>query len=68
MDLPDNPLASQFRLGRLLVGRDYGTPVCDDYQPPFPFTGHIHRVVCEDLSRPEPQELRQQVISTVEND
>ena len=68
MDLPDIPLASQFRLGRLLVGRDYGTPVCDDYQPPFPFTGHIHRVVCEDLSRPEPQDLRQQVISTVEND
>lgn len=68
IDLSDNLLASQFRLGRLLVGRDNGTPVCDDYKPPFPFTGHIHRVVCEDLSHPEPQDLRQQVISTVEND
>ena len=67
-DLSDNPLTTQFRLGRLLVGRDYGTPVCDDYQPPSPFTGHIHRVVCEDLSQPEPQDLRQQIISTVEND
>ena len=68
MNLPDNPLATQFRLGRLLVGRDYGTPVCDDYRPPFPFTGHIQRIVCEDLSQPEPADLRQQIISTVEND
>ena len=68
MDLSDNPLAAQFRLGRLLVGRDYGTPVCADYQPPFPFTGHIHRVVCEDLSQPGPGDLREQVISAVEND
>ena len=68
MDLSDNPLATQFRLGRLLVGRDYGTPVCADYQPPFPFTGHIQRVVCEDLSQPGPGDLREQVISAVEND
>ena len=68
MNLPDNPLATQFRLGRLLVGRDYGTPVCDDYQPPFPFTGHIQRVVCEDLSQPEPQDLRERIIKAVEND
>ena len=68
MALSDNPLATQFRLGRLLVGRDYGTPVCDDYRPPFPFTGHIQRIVCEDLSQPEPADLRQQIISTVEND
>ena len=68
MDLSDNPLATQFRLGRLLIGRDYGTPVGDDYQPPFPFTGHIQRVVCEDLSQPEPVDLRQQIISAVAND
>ena len=36
MNLSDNPLAAQFRRGRLLVGRDHGTPVCDDYRPPFP--------------------------------
>ena len=68
MDLSDNPLTTQFRLGRLLVGRDYGTPVCDDYQPPFPFTGHIQRVVCEDLGQPEPEDLREQIISAIEND
>ena len=68
MDLPDNPLRPQFRLGRLLIGRDYGTPVCDDYQPPFRFTGKIQRVVFEDLSQPEPEDLRERIISTVEND
>ncbi|MDE0437029.1 MAG: arylsulfatase [bacterium] len=68
MDLSDNPLGVQFRLGRLLIGRDYGTPVSADYQPPFPFTGHIQRVVCEDLSQPQPQDLREQIILTIEND
>jgi len=68
MDLSDNPLGVQFRLGRLLIGRDYGTPVSADYQPPFPFTGHIQRVVCEDLSQPQPQDLREQIINTIEND
>jgi len=67
-DLSDNPLAVQFRLGRLLIGRDYGTPVCDDYQPPFPFTGHIPRVVCEDLSQPQPEDLRERIINTLQND
>jgi len=28
--------------GKLLVGRDHGFPVCNDYWPPFPFTGEIH--------------------------
>ena len=68
MNLPDNPLTTQFRLGRLLIGRDYGTPVCDDYQPPFPFTGHIQHVVCDDLSQPQPTDLREQIIRTIEND
>ena len=31
----------------LLVGRDRGFPVCDDYQPPFPFTGTLHQIVLE---------------------
>ena len=30
--------------GRLLVGRDRGFPVCHDYEPPFPFSGEIHRL------------------------
>ncbi len=68
IDLPNNPLTTHFRLGRLLVGRDCGTPVCDDYRPPFPFTGEIQRVVCEDLSQPVPEDLRERIISAVEND
>ena len=68
MDLSDDPLRVQFRLGRLLVGRDYGTPVGDDYEPPFPFTGHIQRVVCEVLGQPEPEDVREQIISAIDND
>jgi arylsulfatase A-like enzyme len=41
------PLRWQIGGAGLLVGRDRGFPVCDDYQPPFPFTGTIHRVVIE---------------------
>lgn len=33
--------------GTLLIGRDNGTPVSDDYEPPFPFSGQIQRVVLE---------------------
>ena len=28
----------------LLIGRDRGLAVCDDYRPPFVFTGDLHRV------------------------
>jgi arylsulfatase A-like enzyme len=28
----------------MLIGRDRGLPVCDDYSPPFTFTGTLHRV------------------------
>jgi arylsulfatase len=31
----------------LLVGRDQGFPVCDDYTPPFVFTGRLDTVVLE---------------------
>jgi arylsulfatase len=31
--------------GGLRVGHDAGFPVSDDYQPPFPWTGTLHRVV-----------------------
>jgi len=68
MDLSDDLLGVQFRLGRLLVGRDYGTPVCDDYEPPFPFTEHIQRVVCEVLGQPEPEDVWEQIVSAIEED
>jgi arylsulfatase len=38
----------------LLVGRDRGLAVCDDYQPPFPFSGVLRRVVMES-THPEAQ-------------
>jgi arylsulfatase A-like enzyme len=31
----------------LFVGRDEGFPVCDDYTPPFPFNGTLHRLALE---------------------
>ena len=31
----------------LRLGYDAGFPVCDDYEPPFPWTGEIHRVTFE---------------------
>jgi arylsulfatase len=33
--------------GGMLVGRDRGIAVSDDYEPPFPFTGTLHAVVLE---------------------
>jgi arylsulfatase len=41
------PLRWQIGGAGLLVGRDRGFPVCDDYQPPFPFSGRIERLVIE---------------------
>ena len=31
----------------LLLGRDRGLPVCDEYRPPFPWTGVLHSVTVE---------------------
>jgi len=41
------PLRWQIGGAGLLVGRDRGFPVCDDYRPPFPFDGVLHRLVIE---------------------
>jgi arylsulfatase len=43
----DLPFRWQIGAAGMLLGRDRGFPVCDDYQPPFPFTGTLHRVVLE---------------------
>ena len=46
--LPVNlPFRWQIGGAGLLVGRDRGFPVCDDYEPPFPFTGTLREVVFE---------------------
>jgi arylsulfatase len=48
VDLPiDLPFRWQVASAGLFVGRDRGLPVCDDYEPPFPFTGTIGEVVIE---------------------
>ncbi len=40
------PLALGLAAG-VCVGRDEGSPVCDDYTTPFEFTGTIHRVTID---------------------
>jgi Sulfatase len=46
--LPVNlPFRWQIGGAGLLVGRDHGFPVCDDYEPPFPFTGTLHHIALE---------------------
>ena len=46
--LPVNlPFRWQIGGAGLLIGRDRGFPVCDDYEPPFPFIGILHEVVLE---------------------
>jgi arylsulfatase len=37
----DLPFRWQIGGARLYVGLDRGLPVCDDYRPPFPFTGRV---------------------------
>jgi len=48
----DLPFRWQIGGAGLLVGRDRGLPVSDDYEPPFPCTARIHAVVLEAPSAP----------------
>jgi arylsulfatase A-like enzyme len=41
------PMRWQIGGGGLLVGCDRGFPVCDDYRPPFAFSGRLERLVIE---------------------
>ncbi|HEX6569611.1 MAG TPA: arylsulfatase [Acidimicrobiales bacterium] len=43
----DLPFRWQIGGAGLLVGRDAGFPVCDDYRPPFAFTGTLGTLVVE---------------------
>jgi arylsulfatase A-like enzyme len=54
------PPALQHGGTHLCIGYDRGFPVCDDYQPPFPWRGTIHDVTVEtpDLSRSNPADVR----------
>jgi arylsulfatase len=41
------PMVFQHGGTALYLGRDRGLPVCDDYEPPFPWTGALHELVIE---------------------
>jgi hypothetical protein len=41
------PMVFQHGGTMLLLGRDRGLPVCDDYELPFPWTGELHQLVIE---------------------
>jgi len=43
----DLPFRWQIGAAGMLLGRDRGFPVCDDYTPPFPFTGTLRQLVLE---------------------
>jgi arylsulfatase A-like enzyme len=43
----DLPFRWQVGGAGLLIGRDTGFPVCEDYRPPFPFAGRVDEVVVE---------------------
>jgi arylsulfatase A-like enzyme len=43
----DLPFRWQIGAAGMLLGRDRGFPVCDDYASPFPFTGTLREVVFE---------------------
>jgi arylsulfatase A-like enzyme len=51
----------------LLVGRDRGFPVCDDYEPPFPFNGVLDRVVLE-IPSLEPRAARDEVATALRHE
>ncbi len=46
----DLPFRWQIGGAGLLIGRDSGFPVSEDYEPPFPFTGTIEEVVIDSLT------------------
>ena len=51
----------------LLVGRDRGLPVSDDYEPPFPCTARLHSVVLEEPSAP-PRDADAEVVAALRHE
>jgi arylsulfatase A-like enzyme len=58
------PLRWQIGGAGLLIGRDRGFPVCEDYQPPFPFSGTIDRLVIE-VPALAPIDVAQEIIASL---
>jgi arylsulfatase len=48
----DLPVRWQIGGAPLSIGSDAGFPVCDEYDPPFPWTGTLHSVTIEVGPRP----------------
>ena len=66
--LPVNlPFRWQIGGAGLLVGRDRGFPVCDDYDPPFTFAGTLHEVVFE-IPSLVPRVPREEVVSALRHE
>jgi arylsulfatase A-like enzyme len=53
---------------RMLVGRDAGLPFNDDYQPPFPFTGVLHRVLLRSAQPGDPRSTAERVEQAARGD
>ena len=61
------PLRWQIGGAGLLVGRDRGFPVCDDYRPPFPFSGTVERLIIE-VPALAPQDVVQDLIASLHHE
>ena len=46
---------------RMLVGRDSGLPFNDDYEPPFPLTGTLNRLVLRSGHAGDPRSTAERV-------
>jgi arylsulfatase len=55
----DLPFRWQIGGSGLLIGRDRGFPVCDLYEPPFPFRGRLHEIVLESKVLAPPDAVEQ---------
>jgi arylsulfatase len=67
-EIPVNlPMRWQIGGAGLLVGRDRGFPVSDEYAPPFPFNAKLRRVVLEVAGRP-PRDARREVATALRHE
>ena len=63
----DLPFRWQIGGAGLLVGRDRGFPVCDDYDPPFPCTAPIRQLILEAGSNP-PRDAAREVTTALRHE
>jgi arylsulfatase A-like enzyme len=63
-DLPMSPSFGGMQAdgSGLLLGQDAGFPVCDDYRPPFPWTGTLHTVTFDVATAPHQEEPDTEIV------